>query len=241
MGHCVITNNVGSMVGGGRGGGLYAHGSAVEIWGSVIVSNTASADPSTTLHAYGGGIYVDSFSGAPSASLRDNQFLDNVGHVSSQGRGGGLYLNGLTGVEVLTNTFRGNRATTYNATSGWGGGLDIEVCSGVYVAGNRIENNVTHPNSAYSGYGGGVYIYGSDAHLARNTIVGNTTSQGGGVFIRSEQPVTLSNNSSRSMALTAAGCKSPNTTHPQSAAPSWSTTPLQTTVAVASWHLFTLS
>jgi hypothetical protein len=194
IGGCVITNNVGGRVGGGRGGGLYAHNGAVEIWGSVIVSNTASADPSTTLTAYGGGVYVDSFSGAPSVSLRENQFLDNVGHVSAQGRGGGIYLNGLTGVEVLTNTFRGNRATTYNATSGWGGGLDIEVCSGVYVAANRIENNVTHPNSAYGGYGGGVYIYGSDAHLARNVIFGNTTSQGGGVFIRSERPVTLSNN-----------------------------------------------
>ncbi len=191
VGHCVITNNVGSMVSGGQGGGLYARDSGVEIWGSVIVSNTASTDLSTTSGAHGGGIYV---SGAHGASLRENQFLDNVGHVSAQGRGGGIYLNGLTGVEVLTNTIRGNKATLGNATGGWGGGLDIEVCSGVYVAGNRIENNVTHPNSAYSGYGGGVYIYGSDAHLARNTIIGNITSQGGGVFIRSEQPVTLSNN-----------------------------------------------
>jgi hypothetical protein len=117
-----------------------------------------------------------------------------VGHVSAQGRGGGVYLNGLVGVEVLTNAFLGNRATTYNDTSGWGGGLDIEYCSGVYVAGNRIENNRTHPNSAYGGYGGGVYVYGSDAHLTRNVIFGNTTSEGGGVFIRSERPVTLSNN-----------------------------------------------
>jgi len=193
IGGCVITNNVGSRVGGGWGGGLCARDSDVDVGGSLIVSNTASADPSTTLTAYGGGVYVGS-GGAHSALLRDNQFLDNVGHVSAQGRGGGLYLNGLTSVEVLTNAFRGNRATTYNDTSGWGGGLDIETCSGVYVAGNRIENNMTHPNSAYGGYGGGVYVYGSDAHLTRNVIFGNTTSQGGGVFIRSQRPVTLSNN-----------------------------------------------
>jgi hypothetical protein len=194
VGGCVITNNVGSTVGGGWGGGLYALDSDVEMWGSLIVSNTASTDPSTTYTAYGGGVNVSLSTGAHSASLRENQLLDNVGNVSAKGRGGGIYLSGLSNAEVVTNTIRGNRATTYNATSGWGGGLYIEDCSGVYVAGNRIENNVTHPNPSYGGYGGGVYIYGSDADLTRNTIVSNTTSQGGGVFIRSEQPVTLSNN-----------------------------------------------
>lgn len=194
MGHCVITNNVGSRVGGGRGGGLCARGSDIEIWDSVIISNAASTDASTTLSAYGGGVSVELSIGAHSVSLRENQFLDNVGHVSAQGRGGGIYLAALTNAEVLTNTLRGNRATLSNASSGWGGGLDIESCSGVYVAGNRIEDNGTHANPSYSGYGGGVYVYGSDAHLARNTIVSNTTSQGGGIFIRSEQPVTLSNN-----------------------------------------------
>jgi hypothetical protein len=194
VGNCVITNNVGSMAGRGFGGGLCARDSDVEMWGSLIVSNTASPDSSNTDSAYGGGAYVESSSGAHAVSLRENQFLDNVGHVSDQGRGGGIYLVGLTGAEVLTNTIRGNRATLGNATSGWGGGLDIEVCSGVYVAGNRIENNVTHPNPSFGGYGGGVYVYGSDAHLARNTIVSNTTDQGGGVFIRSERTVTLSNN-----------------------------------------------
>jgi hypothetical protein len=194
VGRCVITDNVGSRVGGGLGGGMYACDSNVDMWSSLIVSNTASADPSATLGGYGGGIYLKSPSGAHSASLQDSQFLDNVGHVSDQGRGGGIYLTGLAGAEVLTNTIRGNRSTLDNATSGWGGGLDIEKCSGVYVAGNRLENNVTHPNPAYGGYGGGVYVESSDAHLTRNTIVSNTTSQGSGVFIRSEQPVTLSNN-----------------------------------------------
>jgi len=193
VGQCAITNNVGSKVGGGLGGGLCVRSGDVDVWGSLIVSNTASADPSTTNTAYGGGVYVESPQ-VHRASLRDNQFLDNVGHVSAQGRGGGIYLNGLTFAEVLTNTLRGNKATLGNATSGWGGGLDIEVCSSVYVAGNRIENNVTHPNPSYGGYGGGVYVYGSDVHLARNNIIRNDTDQGGGVFIRSEQPVTLSNN-----------------------------------------------
>jgi hypothetical protein len=180
------------------GGGLCARDSDVDIWDSRIVSNTASTGSSTTIGAYGGGIYVGSSGGAPggahSASLRNSQFLDNVGHTSAQGRGGGIYLFGLATAEVLANTVRGNRATLGNATSGWGGGLDVESCSGVYAAGNRIENNVTHPNASFGGYGGGVYVYDSDAHLMGNTIVSNTTSQGGGVFIRSERVVTLSNN-----------------------------------------------
>jgi hypothetical protein len=194
VGNCAITNNIGSSVGGGWGGGLYVHDSNAEIWGSVIVSNTASANHSTTSTAYGGGVYADSYGGSNGISLRNNQFLDNVGSVSAQGRGGGVYLNNLTGVEVLTNTFRGNRATIYNATSGWGGGLDIEMGSDVYVAGNQIDNNNTHANPSYAGYGGGVYIYDSDVHLASNAIFSNITSYGGGIFIRSEQPITLSNN-----------------------------------------------
>ncbi len=194
VGCCVITNNVASRGGGGMGGGLCARDSSVEIWDSVIVSNTASADLSSTPTAYGGGVFIESSTGARSASLRQHQILDNVGHVAHQGRGGGVYLYGLESAEVTTNTIRGNRATTYNATSGWGGGLDIENCSHVYVAGNRIEDNVTHPNPSYGGYGGGVYVGGSDAHLARNIISGNANSEGGGVFIRSAQPVTLSNN-----------------------------------------------
>jgi hypothetical protein len=193
VGQCVITNNVGSQVGAGRGGGLCSRDSNVDVWESLIVSNTASADPSNTTVAYGGGIYADS-PNMHRASLRNNQFLDNVGHVKNQGRGGGIYLNGLAGAEVLTNTLRGNKATLGNATSGWGGGLDIENCYSVYVGGNRIENNVTHPNPIYGGYGGGVYVSDSDVHLARNNIIGNDTDQGGGAFIRSQQLVTLSNN-----------------------------------------------
>jgi hypothetical protein len=194
VGGCEIVDNVGSRARWGAGGGIYACDSTVEMQNSRVVSNTACADPLSTNTAYGGGVYVGSFTGTHSVSLRDSQFLDNVGHISDQGQGGGIYLFGVAGTEVLTNTIRGNKATLGNATSGWGGGLYIERCSGVDVAGNRIENNVTHPNLSYGGYGGGVYVYGSDAHLARNTIVGNTTSQGGGVFIRSEQAVTLSNN-----------------------------------------------
>jgi hypothetical protein len=194
VGDIVITDNVGSRTGGGLGGGLCARDSNVEIWGSRIISNTASADSSNTSFAYGGGVYIESSLGDRHALLRESTFMNNVGNVSDHGGGGGIYLQGLSSADVLDNIIRGNQATLGTATDGLGGGLDIEHCSKVYVARNRIEDNVTHPNLAYVGAGGGVYVNDSDVHLTRNTITGNNTSMGGGILIRSDQPVTVSNN-----------------------------------------------
>jgi hypothetical protein len=191
-----LINNVGSEVGGGLGGGLCTRDSNIEIMSSRISGNSASVDPTNTSYANGGGIYLGSSLGTHSASLRENEILDNVGNVSDQGSGGGggIYLYGITGVEMVDNIIQGNQATLSNTNSGSGGGLYISYCSDVVVAGNRIEHNVTHPNFAYLGQGGGIYIYGSDAHLTRNMILNNRTPDGGGIFIRSDQPVTVSNN-----------------------------------------------
>jgi hypothetical protein len=200
IGQCVITDNVGSKAGDdmGFGGGVYAYANnrTVEIWNSRIVSNTASANPSSTYYAYGGGIYVQ----YGTTSLVQNQILDNVGSTAGTGGvGGGIFLYGVTQGNVLTNTIQGNKAATSNS-SGSGGGLAL-FGSTVYMADNRIENNWTNPN--WAGYGGGVYIWGNtDAHLTRNTIISNATlppntgwfAPGGGVCIASSEPVTLSNN-----------------------------------------------
>jgi hypothetical protein len=189
-----LTDNVGSEVGGGLGGGVCALDSNVEIVNSRIISNTASADSSNTSYAYGGGVYIESSLGDRHAILKESTFINNVGNVSDHGGGGGIYLQGLSSADVLDNVIRDNQATLGNATDGLGGGLDIEYCSKVYVARNRIEDNVTHPNLAYVGAGGGVYVNDSDVHLTRNNITGNNTSVGGGILIRSNRPVTVSNN-----------------------------------------------
>jgi hypothetical protein len=196
---CEIIDNVGSRTGGGLGGGIYASSSAFEMRSSRVVSNTASTDPVASGGGWGGGIYVNT----GSASLVENEFLDNVGRTSWTGAGGGIYLYNVTSADVLTNVIRGNSASL-DVWGSYGGGLYVSNSSAVTVAGNRIEGNQTsaHPTQG-AGYGGGVYVMDSDAHLARNTIIGNSTGTwaaalrpGGGVYIAyaPTTPVTLSNN-----------------------------------------------
>jgi len=202
VGGCVITNNVGSTAGAWKadGGGIYAYASnyVVEIWDSHILSNVANTDPSAVSYSYGGGIYVH----YGTASLRNNQVINNVGSMTGTGGyGGGIFLYAVTPADVLTNTVRGNKASVGSSTgSGSGGGLSL-FGGNVYLAANRVENNWTNPNQA--GYGGGVYIWSNaKAHLSRNTIISNATvpqssgfwAPGGGVCINSSEPVTLSNN-----------------------------------------------
>jgi len=197
IGHCVITDNVGGTAGNGAGGGIYVNNyntdSHVDVWGSRIVSNTANTELSSSSGGSGGGMYIS----GGTVSLRENQVLDNVGHVSYLGSGGGIDLETVSGAEVLTNTIRGNKAATSNWSS-YGGGLLLSSSSAVYVAGNHIEDNWTNPTGG-SGYGAGVLVWYSDAHLARNTIISNSMGItaipfGKGVYIESTTPVTLSNN-----------------------------------------------
>jgi hypothetical protein len=198
VGGCEIIDNVGSTTGGGLGGGICAYGSAVEMQSSRVVSNAASTDPVASGIGCGGGIYVNT----GSVSLVENEILDNVGRTAWSGSGGGVYLYAVTSADVLTNVIRGNKAGLA-AWAGYGGGLYVSNSSAVTVASNRIEGNWTsaHPTQG-AGYGGGVYVVDSDVHLARNTVIGNSTGTweaalrpGGGVYIAyTTTPVTLSNN-----------------------------------------------
>jgi hypothetical protein len=197
----VITNNVGSTAGGSKadGGGVYVDGSghSVEIWGTRIVSNVANTDPSATYYSYGGGIFIR----YGDVSLRDNEVLSNVGSTAGTGGyGGGIFLYDVAPAEVLTNTLRGNEASRgSSAGSGSGGGLSL-FAGNVYIAGNRIENNWTNPD--FAGYGGGVCVWNGNAHLSRNTIISNASvpegggfmAPGGGVYVDSSEPVTLTAN-----------------------------------------------
>jgi len=186
VGHSVITDNVANPAGGGYGGGVYVERNGhVNIWESQVVSNTASANAASSDYGWGGGIYVN----GGTVSLVQNQVLNNVAHVWRAGFGGGVYMNGVTQADVLTNVIRGNKANGTNSPYGsYGGGLYVSNGSAVAVTGNQIEDNLTN------GTGGGVEVAFSDAHLARNTIVGNVAAGGGGVFVQSTTPVTLSNN-----------------------------------------------
>jgi hypothetical protein len=127
--------------------------------------------------------------------------LSNVGSTAGTGGyGGGIFLYDVAPAEVLTNTLRGNEASRgSSAGSGSGGGLSL-FAGNVYIAGNRIENNWTNPD--FAGYGGGVCVWNGNAHLSRNTIISNASvpegggfmAPGGGVYVDSSEPVTLTAN-----------------------------------------------
>ncbi|HEY77095.1 MAG TPA: hypothetical protein G4O00_13135 [Thermoflexia bacterium] len=193
---CVITDNVANRSGNvaGWGGGLYAYKSGVMVWGSQIVSNVANISPSTTEPSGGGGIYVN----YGDVALEGNDIRYNVGSAAGgDGDGGGVYLDAVTSCDVVGNSIYGNKGATASY-GGNGGGLSVRFAADCYVAGNRIENNQAH--SSQAGFGGGVYILHSEVYLARNHIISNSTGSGGwvrpggGVFIGSNQPVTLTNN-----------------------------------------------
>ncbi len=185
---CVITDNLGTTAGQGQGGGVYASASGhnVEIWESLVVSNTANPDPLSSHYGNGGGIYID----YGTVSLWENEITDNVAHAWMTGFGGGIYLADVSHTNVLSNVIRGNKANGVNSPYGsYGGGLYIVWSTAVTVAHNQIEDNLTN------GSGGGVEVVASEGvHLSSNSLVGNTAAGGGGVNIESTEPVTLSNN-----------------------------------------------
>jgi hypothetical protein len=187
IGHLNIHHNVANLSGQGYGGGIYANEGQVEIWASRITDNTAHSHPTASDYGYGGGICII----APWLSLRESEIIDNVANGSSagEGRGGGIYLSGLNGGEILSTTIRGNSASP-QGLNGYGSGIYMSSSSSIYIAGNLIENN-----HSLSGTGGGIQSLGSGIELARNRIISNTSPAGGGIYFSPwTGPVTLTNN-----------------------------------------------
>ena len=193
VGHCTVEDNIGNSGGSATenyGGGIYSADGDVEIWKSRIVSNTANTYALSPVNGRGGGVYIT----LGTAVLRENHILDNLGNaVNGVGFGGGIYLDDLSRVELLTNTIRENRANEFGSTTGsYGGGIYQKDSLDSLIAGNHIEGNWS------KGRGGGVYIDRGQAHLASNVIISNATAgspgTGGGVNIWADLPITLTNN-----------------------------------------------
>jgi hypothetical protein len=185
LGHSLLTGNVANAgIEEGRGGGLYATNSEVEVWESHVVSNTAQINPEGS-RGYGGGIYIED--GA--ASLRQNLVLDNRATIPGSGYGGGIYLDYMDYVDVLTNVIEGNYGNPVASfVASYGGGLYVRNSDAVTVAGNTVLGNYTNSS------GGGIGIRSSRVHVARNRIMDNTSRGGGGIKVEGSDPVTLTNN-----------------------------------------------
>jgi hypothetical protein len=154
------------------GGGAYllAMGS-----GSLSVRESYFSGNGTGV-GVGGGLYMETGLGGGSITLETSSFEDNT---TRQDDGGGAYLFANAGpVTVFRNTFTANIA---NARIG-GGGLYAQAAGvqNVTIAGNTFQANDSNPVS-----GGGAYVAGRGSIVfANNTLAGNKTLEGGGVYFK---------------------------------------------------------
>ena len=169
--------------GAGQGGGIYSLGATPLIANNVITNNTAYT--STSSSGRGGGIYVANAPGA--AVITGNQVLSNVASISYRGYGGGIYLGYAPAplAQVVNNVVLSNTASITNGL-GFGGGIALSGSSGTTLIGNRVEHNVAQggPAASFGSDGGGIYCRSSnDVTLNNNVVRYNTASvpaNGGG-------------------------------------------------------------
>lgn len=165
----VLRQNVAAQAVAGTGGGIHVHSSTpVTIERNVLQFNRAlqgTGDPS--LYNYGGGIY---FAG-PFAVIRDNELYGNVATLlDARGRGGGMYLQGLSAAAVVQGNVIANDNRASYASDGAGGALYLDACYAT-VADNHLFNNIAASESP--GYGGGIYVNGGGGLIQGNVITRN--------------------------------------------------------------------
>jgi len=177
--NCVISNNYGQAEGGGirmaagtlvinstichnRGGN---EGAGIALYGGIVRDSTIG--PTNWGASRGGGILFGAWS----------SMVSNCLIVGNQGGGGGCYFQDGNGLlcdsRVISNT------------SSEGGGLNLS-CIGIRAYyGGRVRNCLVAYNTSL-GNGGGMNIWAIGLHggyVESCTIVSNTASTGGGVYI----------------------------------------------------------
>jgi hypothetical protein len=218
-----VAGNLGSTASTGRGGGLYLDHSTAELTANTVWGNTASLKfvgygggvymtreaPSLRNNAvqsntatvgmgqigYGGGVFMDSVDGAV---LRGNTVRANTASIAGGGWGGGVSAMNSSAVTLRENRIEHNLGSTAHA--GHGGGLSAVATAGLRLIGNLVQGNLA--SASGFGNGGGVYMSSCEqGTLSANTIVGNVDTleptdvgKGGGAFLHSGGPFTVTNN-----------------------------------------------
>lgn len=101
--------------------------------------------------------------------ISDNIIRNN----NTSGVGSGLFLTGISQLEVRNNTIENNNS----GANGGGGGLHIELCSGI-ISSNTIRQNAGDT-------GGGMYVEDmSPSIISKNNFIGNKAlGMGGGMYL----------------------------------------------------------
>src|SRR5215467_10201230 len=146
----------------GNASGISISNASPTIIGNTIINNNAQNG--------GGGISISG--GSP---LIQGNVIKNNGQTSGYSGGvggGGIAIVGASSAQILNNNISDN-----SWASASGGGITL------FAAGTpMIQNNVVSNNTAYS-QGGGFYLANqSDAAIIQNLIIGNSAGKGGGLY-----------------------------------------------------------
>ena len=178
IGHCVITDNVGSGTQSAFGGGIYvgnmSSSAPAEIWENQIVNNTAS----TAGVGWGGGLFLQAGTPGNRAVVTGNTFEGNVASTSasSDGQGGGMFL--MQYAILSNNLFRQNYGGR-GVASGYGGGLYMWEVTAADLEANRFLDNVASEGGSY-GVGGAIHCSaGVVFTMSNNLLAGNHASTAG--------------------------------------------------------------
>ncbi|NIO69007.1 MAG: hypothetical protein GTN71_08220, partial [Anaerolineae bacterium] len=190
IGHCVITDNVGSSTGYGQGGGIYIDNrnnyAPADIWESQIVSNTATN--SDTAVGWGGGLWLLAGSHTTPANVVSTTFENNTANTAGEGQGGGVFL--WMYATLSNNLFRHNYASRA-AAGGYGGALYLWEVRDATLEANRFLSN-TASLSSY-GYGGAIYGSARVAFTMTNNLLAenHASTAGGGLWLNTWAPSYL--------------------------------------------------
>ena len=160
---CLITNNYTHNANyNGAGGGVCLNSNTFSVIEyNYIVLNQADS---------GGGILVG-WDCDP--VIRNNMIEDNEAFYA----GGGIYVSANGRSTIQDNVIRLNHA------GGWGGGgINLWSATWMYGTFSNVFNNLIIDNTA-SDAGGGIYSRYDTSRIYNNTISGNQSARGGGVYV----------------------------------------------------------
>jgi parallel beta-helix repeat protein len=174
--HCRLANNYSHNAnynGTGAGVCLDQNCSSLIEYNDIVMNQADS----------GGGICIGS---GCDPVIRHNLIENNQGFYS----GGGIYVSANARSTIYNNVIRNNTTDGYG-----GGGINLWSATWLYGTTSNVYNNLIVNNSASSA-GGGIYSRYDGSQIHNNTIIGNQSPMGAGVYVLtfSDLPPTLTSN-----------------------------------------------
>ena len=159
-----------------QGGGVY-----VNYDGIFNMSGNAKVSGNTAEES-GGGVYVR---GASTTFTMTGGTVGGtgLGEGNIAGSGGGVYLD-------TTSTFNMSGGEVFGNEAASGGGVSLSDGSKFYMSGGKVSGNEV------TSYGGGIFLSGLGSNTfnmsVSASVLGNTASKGGGVYVNSNCTFTMS-------------------------------------------------